>query len=281
VLWLGFAGVWCLGWLLCAAMGVSAIWHQFFGKPVIEWLAYYIGWLFQWMVAGGVAFCALAWAAAGGPETITVTDRVFSLARGCRRLARTDHFSTSDIQNVRLLPVPMFQRLATILGFWGTGRGRVAIDLPGSTHRCGTGLTVNDAQTVVDELRHRLNLSAAPNRPPRVDSPPGPMMSLRLLGLAGTSVTLYMLVAGVLFPGSTVAMDFSTCTGDLFRPAYRPLDVSGLPRDGILYLVPFDDFPPRTVQSLRSITARSTRYRCRCDRPSTCRPRRTTVSAGR
>jgi predicted Zn-dependent protease len=248
VLWLGFAVVWSLGWALSAAMGISVIWHQLSDQSLN--VLHSVWWLVCWIVAGAAAFRALAWIVSGRPETIIVREGVLILTRGRGRLARADHFPVADIKNVRLLPVLTLQSLAALLGFWGTGRGRVGIDLAGITYRCGSGLKGREAQHVVDELRQRLDLREVSDHPPRTDSTPGIVASRRVIGWVGTCVMLYMFAAGTFFPAGALAMDFSTCTGGVFRPAYRPLDVRSLANAGIISFVPLDDFPLQTVQSL-------------------------------
>jgi predicted Zn-dependent protease len=119
----------------------------------------------------------------------------------------------------------------------------VGIDLSGITYQCGSGLTDDDARRVVNELRERLALSEFPSEISRTDSTPGYAVSRRVAGWVGTLGMLFVFVTGIAWPARAVMLDLPTCTGDLFKPSYRPLDLRALPREGRVYLVPFDDFP--------------------------------------
>jgi predicted Zn-dependent protease len=248
LLWLMFAIAWSLGWMLLTAMGVFESWQQFSGGSVS--VLYPVLGLTAWMAAGAVAVRALSWMVAGRPETIIVSAEHLILMRGRGRLGRTDHFPVAAITNVRLLPVLTFQSLAALLGFWGTGRGRVGIDLARITYRCGSGLTKHDAERLVDHLRRRLNVPEADTDPVHGNRLRPVVVPGRALGWVANLVMLHAFVVGILFPANALAMDFSTCTAGQFRPAYQPLDMRGLVRNGIVYFVPFDDFPLPTAQSL-------------------------------
>ena len=248
LLWLMFAIAWSLGWMLLTAMGVFESWQQFSGGSVS--VLYPVLGLTAWMAAGAVAVRALSWMVAGRPETIIVSAEHLILMRGRGRLGRTDHLPVAAITNVRLLPVLTFQSLAALLGFWGTGRGRVGIDLAGITYRFGSGLTKHDAERLLDHLRRRLDVRTAFTDPVRGNRPHAVVVPGRALGWVANLVMLYAFVVGIVFPANALAMDFSTCTAGQFRPAYQPLDMRGLVRNGIVYFVPFDDFPLPTAQSL-------------------------------
>jgi hypothetical protein len=75
------AVLWAAGWLVTEAAALSQGFRHGWSPGAVVWLA-------MWTATGAVVLIAMAWAAAGRPEAVTVSGRGLQLRRGIGPFSR-------------------------------------------------------------------------------------------------------------------------------------------------------------------------------------------------
>jgi predicted Zn-dependent protease len=237
----GFVLLWLAGWGLSALAMVSHLVRDGGTAPPLSGI-----WLLVWMLAGAPILYALLWAAAGRRETIVLRGGALVLERRVGPLVRSREFPPLSIQNLRLARAGwrILADLAAVRQFWIGGAGRIVFEGGGRTYACGAALADEDALRILEEIAGRV-----PMAPEGAATLPG--RALR----GGQRWVMAYLTMGVLLPTVTLPIrlaitDRAICFCRGHAAPQSPVDVSRLQPSGRLYLVPVDDFPPETAQSI-------------------------------
>jgi predicted Zn-dependent protease len=235
------AGCWTAGWLAVAgSLGSQA---NRYG-----WRVTTIVFITIWMLVGVTALIAIAWAAAGLPERITVTGQELRVRRGVGPFGRTLCFDGAEVRALRVLAAasPLAATYRAILSFWDRGAGRLGLDVGGRTYAFAP--CIDDATAMSVLARIAAHLPGALVQPSDIE-PETPYSRRRQPGWV-THVTAWVLIAPILIPLRTAITDLPICTSGAFGGPYYPIDVSRLDRTGRIVLAPFGDFPPSVARNL-------------------------------
>ena len=230
------AAFWTVGWLTTAGATVSQAIRY-------GWSITQVAFITIWTLVGVTALIAIAWAAAGQPERITVTAQELCVRRGLGPFGRTFRFDATAVRALRVLAPasPVVANYQAIRAFWDRGAGRLGFDVAGRTYAFAP--CVDDATALSALARIAAHLHAALVQPSDAEQE-----SLRLRPGWITHVTGWVMVAAILIPLRVAIMDMPICTRGAFGGTYYPIDVSRVHRTGHIVLAPFGEFPVSVAQ---------------------------------
>lgn len=235
------AVLWAAGWLVTEAAALSQGFRHGWSPGAVVWLA-------MWTATGAVVLLAIAWAAAGRPETVTVSGRGLQLRRGIGPFGRTLRFDGSVVRALRAAPPRhgLLADYAAIRAFWDRGAGRIAFDAGGRTFAFGQSLDDAAVDRVCAAIASRLPSSIIE---PEDAEPDTPRARRRRPGWAAHAAG-WMIVGALAVPVRMLLIDLPICTGGAGGGEYEPIDPAALHGEGRVVLVPFGDFSTDTAREI-------------------------------
>jgi predicted Zn-dependent protease len=225
--------VWAIGWATMELSGFSQAIQA--GSNIVGMVL-----LALWTLVGSVALIALAWAAVGKPEILTIEGNSLHLRRGLGLFGRTHQFDASAIRALRVCaPMSAIRSdYIAIRAFWDRGAGRVAFDVDGRTYAFGPSLDDAVVYQVFSAIASRVPAAAA--QPTDVE----PVMHspARLQPGWPAHLTSWILFGALVIPARALLIDLPICTGGALGGPYDPIDRTELHANGRVILVPVGDF---------------------------------------
>ena len=233
---------WLVGWVLATLAIALTVWR--FG-PVAAPIAT-VG-LAVLLIGGLAVLTALAWAASGFRETLLIRNGELTLQRGSAPFARSQAFPPFSVRDLRLAPAtwPVQAGLIAVRFFWAGGAGRLHFTANGLPFAAGVMLDDEQALEVLGELRTRVPLA-----PPELGKPWHNETGQRVQRSVAGFVTVFMLGPIAMLPVRALVTDRVSCFGVSHAEPTAPIDVRALSPAGQVYLVPLDDFPVATAESI-------------------------------
>jgi hypothetical protein len=233
---------WLTGWMLATVATALSVGR--FGPGAAPFATIGVALL---LIGGPAVLAVLVWAASGFPETLVIRNGELTLRRGWAQFARTHAFPPFTIQDLQPTPANwrILEGLAAIRHFWVGGSGRIQFAANGLTYAAGVMLSDDQALGILNELRNRVPLA-----PPALGEPWHNETALRIQRWIAGFVTMVMLGPLAMLPVRALVVDRVSCFGVGHAEPRLPVDVRGLAPKGVVYLVPLDDFPVATAESI-------------------------------
>lgn len=229
---IAFTGLWCAGWLLVIASGLSEFARL--GRLDVSSAA----WLLLWIAAGAPMLIALLWTSGGRREILLITDGGLRIVRPVGPFRPATSFDAQGIAGLRAVPAPhpLVADFNAIKRFWIGGSGPVVFRHGGRTYACGSALDSAAAVKLVADLAALMPHATAEDV--TVAAPPSGLAPWGLGYLA-----LSMLVPALTMPFKLAVVDRAICfCEDPAPPPSNPVDLSTVAGSGRVYFVPLDGY---------------------------------------
>lgn len=236
---LAVTAIWCAGWLLMIASGVSEIAR--IGRIEL-WLG---TWLLLWTAGGLPVLAALAWTAGGRREIILIGDGTLKIVRPVGLGGPAAAFDAQAIRSLHAEPNanPWMAEALAARGFWTGGSGPIVFRYAGRTYACGSALDDATAAKLVDDLAMLLPHATTPEAA-------APEPSQLRQWIAGY-VAMGMLVPALTMPFRLLVTDRAICfCEDPAPPPAKPVDVQAVAAAGRVLLVPIDGYPSDRARTI-------------------------------
>jgi predicted Zn-dependent protease len=235
-----FTGLWCVGWLLVIASGISEIARL--GRIELG-----LGtWLSLWIGAGAPLLIALLWTAGGRRETLFIREGSLRLVRPIGPFRPVVTFDAHEIRGLRATPArhPLVADFHAIKGFWIGGSGPIVFRSGRRAYACGSALDSTAAVKLVADLAAFMPQAMLDDI-----TVPAPPSALAPWGVA--YLAMGMLVPAVTMPFKLAIADRAICfCEDPAPPPENPVDVASLEGSGRLLFVPVDGYSSERARQI-------------------------------
>jgi hypothetical protein len=204
--------------------------------------------LFVVLFLGGLAvLIALIWAASGYRETLWIRSGELRITRGSAWLGRSLRFPPFTVTEIEVIPgpPPVLRDWYAIRQFWTEGAGSLRISAAGQIFNVGVKLREADALTITADLESRIPLATPDSIRPRHRD----VLVTGRRWVVGV-INVMMLTPMVIVPFRAIVTDRVTCIGVSHEEPRSPVPSAALTTSGTVELVPIDDFPTETAESI-------------------------------